>query len=78
MKKREEVILFAEIEGHNFGLLVINLHLIFISEDYKVSKLVLQSLVLWRENEVRNLVEVQRTNDRRGRDQLGLQVKSFQ
>ena len=43
MKKREEVILFAEIEGHDLGLLVINLHLIFISEHYKVSKLVLQS-----------------------------------
>ena len=63
MELGEEVKLFGKVEWEDFCLLVVYLHLVLVSKLRQVSKLMLEDRPVRREGELRDLVDVCRSNN---------------
>ena len=66
MQLGEEVKLLREVERDDFGLLMVDLHLVSDGEVCQVSQLVLEDGLISWEGKARSFMEVRRTNDLRG------------
>ena len=73
----EEVKLSSEVERDDLGLLVVNLHFVFLCESAKIFELMLENRQVRREGKARDLMEVGGANNVLSWDKEGLYWYSF-